>query len=44
MKNPGDQNADASLTIVDDVVLDCEGAYADAELRTCTAHPRLSAE
>jgi hypothetical protein len=41
MKNPGDQNVVAFLTIVDDVVLDCKGSHANAELRTCTAHPRL---
>jgi hypothetical protein len=41
MKNPGDQNVLAFLTIVDDVGLDCEGSHAWTELRTCTAHPRL---
>jgi hypothetical protein len=40
MQNSGDQNI-VFLTIVDDVVLDREGSYAGAELRTCTAHPRL---
>ena len=40
MKNPGDQNVVAFLTIVDDIVRDCDRSHANAELRTCTAHPR----
>ena len=40
MKNPGDQNV-VLMTVVDDVVLDCEGSYARTELRTSAAHPRM---
>ena len=41
MQNPGDQNVVAFLTIVDDVVLDCEGSHVNAELRTSATHSRL---
>jgi hypothetical protein len=41
MKNPGDQNVVAFLTIVDDIVLGCERSHADPELRTRTARPRV---
>ena len=41
MKNPGDQNVVAFVTIIDDVVLDGEGSNVSTELRTRTAHLRL---